>query len=233
VTMVRRKMILKHLVPSGLIMAVCMSCSPTSPSPSQPQESAQTATPVIEVSEAVWGDDMNRGSLFDEEADTKQAMAVVNATLSSRQRAHARYSIGNLAFVEVITSPDPELIDVDATNLHVAVVLGDKPRLVSLPDKALFAHFARNIRPNPDKLEFKHRIRTALLLATNSDWIADESEPTWIDENGILVIHYHRYVDSDSGTLSMRQPPPILQECTLTVDANQDFTLECIDRGYM
>jgi len=208
-------MILKHFIPLGfIVMIICMSCSSASSEP------------------AVWGDDMSYSYLFKGDADTKAVMAVVTRTLGSRQKAQPSDKIGNLGFVEVSTFPHPGTLDVDATSQYVAVILGKKPRLVTLPDKALFVHFAKNIRPNPDMLEAWWRIKTAVLLATGSGRIADKPEPTWSDENGILVIHYHRYVDSDNMGQTMRQPPPRLEECTLTVDANQDFMLECVDRGY-
>jgi len=191
-----------------------------------------STTDSIANAEATWDDDMSYDFLIDGNTDTKAAMAVVVATLSSSQRAHARDKIGNLAFIEIITSPPPGLNDVDATRQYVGVILGKRPRLVSFPDKVLFAHFAKNIRSDLDKLKFRDRIKTAVLLATGSVRIADKPEPTWNDENGILVIHYHRYVDSGSMGQTMRQPSPRLEECTLTVDVNQDFTLECVDRGY-
>ena len=169
---------------------------------------------------------MAYGFLVDGDADTKAAMTVVKATLESRQKAYARNKIGNLALIEVITLPHPKKTDVDATRQYVAVILGKKPHLVSLPDKALFAHFAKNIRPNPDKLKFRDRIRTVLLLATDSGNFEDEPAPTWTDEGGTLVIHYFRHIPSSTTGKSY----PILQECTLTVDVNQDYTLVCIDQ---
>ncbi|MCL2326410.1 MAG: hypothetical protein FWC40_07965 [Proteobacteria bacterium] len=170
---------------------------------------------------AAWGDDMTRGYLYERDRDIKAAMTVVKATLSRRQEAYERYRIGNLAFFEIITLPHPDVMDVGARYQHVAVILGKKPRLVSLPDKALFAHFAKNIRPNPDILEFQDRIRTAMLLATGADRIVEKLPPTWVDENGILVIHYHKLFYGGG------RESPTREECTLTVDANQDFTLEC------
>jgi len=170
---------------------------------------------------------MTYGYLFEREADTKAAMAVVKATLGSRQKAHIRDMIGNLAFVEIITLPDPDTRGgIDAPSQHVAVILGEKPRLLNLPDKALFAHFAKNIRLNPDLIDSGNRIWTALVLATGMSGLVHKPEPaTWTDKNGTLVIHCFRHIpDPDIDDL-------MLQECTLTVDVNQDYTLECIDHG--
>ncbi|MCL2325427.1 MAG: hypothetical protein FWC40_02845 [Proteobacteria bacterium] len=238
-------MTLKHLMASGLIVMACMSCS-SALSQLSPQEVTQTteSTLVTEATEATWGDDMTYSFLFDEEADV---MAVIEAYFDANRRAHesrwqelisripeaadiqadldqrayVRYGIGNLAFVEVITSPHPGLYDVDATNHYVAVILGDKPRLIELPDKALFVHFAENIRQNPEKLKLENRIRTALILATGSGRREQEPTPTWTDEDGTLIIHYHRYV-GDGGMARS-----ILFDCTLTVDAEQEFTQAC------
>jgi len=211
-----------------------MSCSSTSSQPSpqksaqaSAKESAQTDSPVAQNTQTAWGDDMTRGRLVGDNADRQMVMSIVDPTLNANQKAYPRYKVGNLAFVEVITMPDPRIRDVDATRQNVAIILGENPHLVALPDKALFAHFAKNIRPNPDMLEVGDRIRTALLLATDSDSCEDEPTPTWTDAEGTLTIHYHRKVSSSR----IGRAYPILQACTLTVDANQDFTLECTNRG--
>ncbi|MCL2326868.1 MAG: hypothetical protein FWC40_10300 [Proteobacteria bacterium] len=51
--------------------------------------------------------------------------------------------------------------------------------------------------------------------------------PTWTDEGGTLVVRYHRYMRKDD------QAQTSLHACTLTVDAEQEFTLECIDLGLL
>jgi len=171
---------------------------------------------------------MTYGFLLEKEADTKAAMAAVSATLRSGQQAYARYKIGNLGFIDVHTSAPAGVRDANGTSQYVAVILGTKPRVVNLPDKALFTHFAKNIRPNPDKIKLTRRVETALLLATGSGSFIDEPEalaPTWTDENGTLVIRYHKYIGG-----GMTRPQQAA--CTLTVDAEQAFTLECGEPSY-
>jgi len=203
-------MILKHFIPFALIiMVICMSCSSATSEP------------------ATWGDDMTYSYLDEKDRDTKAAMKVVKTSLNSRQRFYEREKIGNLAFFEVVTSAPPGVNDVDATSHYVGVILGKKPRLVSLPDKALFVHFAKNIRSNPDVLEFRARIRTAMLLATGSARFVEKLPPTWVDEDGTLIIHYHKLFYGGG------RESPTREECTLTVDANQDFTLECAKPVYL
>jgi len=90
-------MYIKDFVPLGLLATVIyIACSPTSPSPPSPND-AQIAksAPAAETPEAMWGDDMTYGYLFDEE---EALMAFVRATLGSRQEAYMRYGVGNLAF---------------------------------------------------------------------------------------------------------------------------------------
>lgn len=166
---------------------------------------------------------MTYGYMPEKDASTKAAMAAVSATLRPGQKAYARYKISNLGFIEVRTPAPTDITDVDGSSQYVAVLLSPKPRLVKLPDETLFAHFVKNIRPNPDKIKLTRRVRTALLLATGSGDFIDEPEalaPTWTDENGTLVIRYHKYVGG--GMVRPQQA-----KCTLTVDAGQAFTLEC------
>jgi len=222
-------MLPKHLLPYGLIlMAVCMSCSSTSSQPSAKKfVQDNVSAPVTKAPEAVWDNDLTLGTMFDEDANTKIASSIVEASLLPGQKAYTRYSIGNLAFAEIIPPPPPKTRDINGTRHYVAVILGDEPRLVELPSKALFAQFAENVRINPGNIEMRDRIGTALILATASDNYESEPAPTWVDENGTLTIHYHRKVSSSR----IGRAYPILQACTLTVDANQDFTLECTNRG--
>jgi len=215
------------LVLAGLtLVAACMSCSSaSSQSPaSDPAAPAGAEVSAVKNSETAWGDDMAYGYMPEKDADTKSAMAVVSATLKSGQKAYARYSVGNLGFVEVRTSAPAGARDVSGSSQHIAVILGPTPRLVKLPDETLFEHFVKNIRPNPDKLKLTRRVKTALLLATGSGDFIDEPEalePTWLDEGGTLTIRYHQYV---GGGGMVR---PLQTECTLTVNADQAFTHIC------
>jgi len=244
-------MSLKYLMTPGLIAMVCVSCSSASPQLS-PQEATQIAELVVttQASEATWGDDMTYASLYNDDASTETVMAVVEAYFDANRRAHEhewqefksrfpeptnrvplplnqvatiRDKIGNLVFVEVATIPDQDLISIhNARYEYVAVILGDNPRLVELPDKALFVHFAKNIRSDPDKLEAWDRIKTALLLATGSNRYESDPYPTWTDEGGTLVIRYHTHYPDGAERRDSR-----LYECILNVDANQDFTHAC------
>ncbi|MCL2326867.1 MAG: hypothetical protein FWC40_10295 [Proteobacteria bacterium] len=214
----------------------------------QPSPLAYESAVAIEASEATWGNDMIYGSLFKGDADTEAVLAVVEVYFDAKQkayerewqefvsripeaadetpatvvrRAYARYSIGNLAFVEISTVV-LELTHSDGRNRYVGVILGDNSRLVDLPDKVLFVHFAKNIRPNPEKLEVDERIRTALLLAIGLDGYERDPAPTWTDEDGALVIRYKTHYPN----ASMRWDND-LYECILTVDADQAFTHAC------
>jgi len=191
----------------------------------RPSAFAQTSPPdKTDVAEG-WENDMSYGFLLDREPDTKAALAIVESVLRTRQKAYPRFRIGNLAFVEIITAPPPGLTDVTGTTEYVGVILGAKPRLVPMPNKALFAHFAKNVRPDPEKLRFDRRIRAALILATGSDHYLsgdDVPGPTWTDENGTLVIRYQKFVGQ-----GMMRPKKV--DCTLTTDDQQAFILDCSD----
>jgi len=173
----------------------------------------------------MWHEDMtNRLRKDGEEYNTAKAM--VEATLGQNRSCHVRYALGNVALVEVIKAPWPTVSDSEGARWYVAVILGDTPRLVQLPDKSLFAHFAGVIRANPDILEPDLRLGTALRLATGDGNREDEPAPTWTDENGILTIRYHKNIDTGSWI-----EPSRLHDCTITVDARQDYTVDCVDIG--
>jgi len=149
--------------------------------------------------------------------DTRTAISIVNSTLSPDQKAHPRFRVGNIAFIEIITST-PNLTDSFSSSKYVGVILGDEPRLVPMPSKELFTHYAKIVRANPGIMEPNQRIRAALILATgNESYKVDES--TWTDEDGSLIIKYNALV-------RLNMAKSITTSNTLTVDANQNFTID-------
>jgi len=219
----------KPHVSSCLLCAIlCMSCS-TFHSQSSPKDATPSAdatlTPTT-VPGVTWHEDITDRHLYRDGEEYNTAKAMVEATLGQNRRCYVAYAIGNVALVEVINVPPPTLRDFEATMWYVAVILGDTPRLVRLPDKSLFAHFTGVIRANPDILEPDIRLGTALRLATGHGIREREPEPTWIDENGILTIRYHKNIDTGNW-----MEPSRLHECTITVDARQDYIVDCVDIG--
>ena len=153
--------------------------------------------------------------------DTKTVMDIVSETLHDNQQAYPRFKVGDMAFVEIITPPPPNFMDVNGTREYVVVLLGDDPRIVLMPDKKLFVRFVSAVRPDPDVMTESQRTRAALILATGADPdnMMGEEQPTWTDEEGILTIRYLKLVGNGMAM-------PSKYSCTLTVDENQDFTVE-------
>ena len=180
----------------------------------------------VENIAAMAGDEMSYSTLGEKDKDTKTAMSVVNGFLNANRKAHQtqtgypRFRVGNMAFVEIRTVPNVDVRDLDIPSEYVVVVLGDNPQLSRTPNRELFANFMKVIRADPDIMTLNQRVRTALVLATGDDsYIGAEGyEPTWTDEDGILVISYYRY----TGSRMMVQEKTAF---TLTVDENQDYVI--------
>jgi len=171
------------------------------------------------------------GFLLDKSEETKTAMSVVNKVLRPNQKAYARFAFDNMAFLEIFTSLPPDVKDMSIPSEYVVVTLDSEPRLIRLPNKELFVRFARAVRADPKLMSPSRRIETALILTTgSSDCIqsmgGDEFSPTWTDDGDVLVISYYKYV----GQGGMARPRKA--RCALSVDANQDFVLDCQDVGY-
>jgi hypothetical protein len=191
---------------------------------------AQSPSPPPDFSDINWNTDMRYGNFPERDKETKDAMAIVNKTLRARQKAYPRFKVGNVGFIDIITSPHPQVMDANSSTHTVAVILGEKPQMVAIANKELFALFAKNIRRNPEQIELSRRIGVAVLLATGSRHTLDNDKsenntlPPWSDDGSTLVIRFKRL----SGGGMMR---PRCEACTLTVDENQHFTLECVDEG--
>jgi len=152
---------------------------------------------------------------------TKTVMDVVGETLRDNQQAYPRFKVDNMAFVEIITPPPPNFMDVNGTREYIVVLLDDEPKRVLVPNKELFVRFMSVVRPDPDVMTESQRTRAALILATGADPdnMMGEEQPTWTDEEGILTISYLKLVGNGMAM-------PSKYSCTLTVDENQDFTVE-------
>jgi hypothetical protein len=192
---------------------------------------AQSPAPPPDFSDINWNVEMLYGNFPEREKETKDAMAVVNKTLRARQKAYPRFKVGNVGFIDVITTPYPQVMDANGSTHTVAVVLGAHPRIIAMPNKELFALYASNIRQNPEQIELSRRIALAVLLATGSRNTIerknddDVSLSQWDDDGNTLVVRFDRL----KGGGMMR---PRREACTLTVDENQHFTLECTDEGF-
>ena len=155
-------------------------------------------------------------------------VAHIEADFGPNHKASSRYRLGNLALFYVVKLPPPDAMDANSSSQYVGVILGTKFRFIRLPNRELFAQFARNIRANPEQYELNDRIGITLMLATGSDVFTipeNGQKPTWTDEDGTLTIRYHK--DMPRGMMK-----PITVACTLTVDANQAYTHTCDNPDY-
>ncbi|MCL2326714.1 MAG: hypothetical protein FWC40_09505 [Proteobacteria bacterium] len=245
---------------SALYIAVvmfCFACAATKSLISLPTESGELEeaekTEGAEEAEATWGDDFawsdrtymaciaDRASSFCDElwSTRDQVESVVNSTLKKEQIFYIRGRIDNLVFIEVFT---PCLLFDDCGKRHwAAVILGKKPRIVEMPNEALFVHFMKTIRKTPNALALETKIPTTLILLTGNDnfiiSLIKDPDPkpcptefcleggrdeymlantTWTDKDGILIIQYRT---SDNWWD---------YECRLRVDAEQRAMRRCV-----
>ena len=172
--------------------------------------------------------DMHYYYLSDSDAEAKRAIAVAKKTLVPKSnwtyKLYPRFRIGNMAFIEIHEIPTIFIHDLNKQPYYVVVLLGVEPQLIRTPDKELFTKFMNAVRSDSDLMTPTQRLRTALILAiggSGENIEKDEIEPSWTDENGVLIISYRTYIRSDNGML-----PPRKVARTITVDENQDFMIE-------
>ena len=173
-------------------------------------------------------DDIRYYYLIGDSAERKLAKKVAEKMLVSDSHMtydlNPRFRIGNMAFVEVTEIPTVFVHDRNNERYFVVVILDIEPRMVHTPDKELFAKFMNAVRVDPDLMTLTQRLEATLILATGGIGeviIEDGIEPSWTDEDGILIISCHTYIRSTNG-----RALPKRVVCTLTVDKNQDFTQE-------
>ncbi|MCL1805763.1 MAG: hypothetical protein FWG28_07190 [Clostridiales bacterium] len=184
-----------------------------------------TGFPVEDDMRFTYMNDGQRGTKPDAEAELALAVAG-EAFVPDRAwiyETHARFRIGNMAFVDIHQTPTGDVRDVNMQPFYVVVVLGDEPRLVRMPDQELFARFMTVVRADPGLMTLTQRLMAALILAIGGDGecIRESGfEPTWTDEDGVLVIRCHRVIRSNQG-----RTPPVRVVSTLTVDEKQNLSL--------
>ena len=175
-------------------------------------------------------DDMRHYFLWDRDEAGRLAIATVEKVLVSNEcwtyLTYPCFRIGNMAFFRIQPVPAMETKDLDMFPEFVVVILGIEPRLVHMPDKELFAKFMNAVRADPNLMKPDRRLSAALILATGDDRyidsrIEDGIDPTWTDEDGVLVIHFHRY----TGNVNFRSARKRVAY-TLIVDDNQNYILE-------
>lgn len=194
-------------------------------SPAQPQPPADAA---------VWHDELSFG-FMDTDDDPNAAKAFKFAKKGGAfENYYARFNLGNLYFVEGSTPPPKFVQDADGMSGYLGIVIGDIPRLIPLPDKALFAQFMTALRPNLDKLK-GDRLHMALRYLAGTGEILTKSpmalntqnhtpieDPTWTEKNGTLSFNYYTYRSRGSSMMA-----PYLAKCQLIIDSSQQFSLEC------
>ncbi len=223
-------------LPSGFIMhnpktwiftalsILGLGCS----SPAQSQSPADAAT---------WHDELSFGYMDTD--DAKEAAQAFKFAKSSGgfENYYARFNLGNLYFVEGSTPPPKYVQDADGKSGYLGIIMGKNPRLVPLPDKALFAQFMTAFRPDRTKLKGDRLNMILRYLAGTGEILTKKSmddtnireryqiepqDPSWTEENESLVFNYYTYRSRGNSMMA-----PYLAKCQLHVDSAQQFTLEC------
>ncbi len=206
---------LKLLLGLASILTACSS-QPTI-APAQPQENEPQMT---------WHDVTKHGFINESKAEGKTVINAIKKTLSDNQSAHLLFKMGDIAFVRVDGSPQPDIMDENGSKAgYYAVFISEPNQIVKLPAQTLFSQFSSEIRKNPDALRLDRRVKTMLLLALGDEhFITPEQDknhaPSWDDNNSKLIVQFFR----QSGNGSMTDG---IEKCLLTVDENQKHQLNC------
>jgi len=247
-----RVCLLGLMLSSGMCMGCTSSSSQPTPAPSDSilptlQNNDSSLESAVQPQESDmkfgnngtdnWSDDIARTHFPKKDSRYQQVLDAVNAMNADFFNAKmlSDYRYGNLVLVRVayqIPAPDATPIP----DKIVAVILGAKTlRLLELPNKELFAHFARVVQDNLTMLQRDDRIEVAASLATGYryrilDNVKEGREndnhkyvPTWQESGGEITIQYHREILGNT----FGRVPNRKQSCTITVDANQNFMQEC------
>ena len=199
--------------------------------------SPSTAQPATE-SVAIWHDELSYG-FMDTEDSEEAARAFKVAQKSGRYKSiFSRFNLGNLYIVEGST-PSKEVLDSNGSGGYIGIIMSQNPRVVTLPDKELFAQFMAALRPDPNKLSAERRHRAIRVLAGTGEILTkrdmenneliqrlkiEPQDPSWTEKDGSLVFHYYSY-------RSEGYAAPYLVECQLHVDRSQQYTLTCEQVG--
>jgi len=192
-------------------------------------------TPTAVDSEAVWHDELSFGFMdTDDDKDADKAFKFAKKG-GSFKNYYARFNLGNLYFVEGSTPAPEDVMDSNGKSGYLGVIMSQTPRLVVLPDKALFAQFMTALRKKPESLSMERRTRALKFLANTGEMLTQRAmtndnnikhfkiepqDPSWNDENGMLTIDYYSY--RSEGNMA-----PYLVKCQLRVDSAQEYTLNC------
>ena len=185
---------------------------------------------------AVWLDELSYGSMDpDEDKRARQALKFAKKH-GGYKDYYSRFRLGNLYFIDG-SSPAPAWTqDLEGKSGALGVIMGKPPRLVHLPDDALFAQFMAAIRPDPDKLKLETRCtileyladtgrifskrQIAKLKLNKAQYQIELEETRWIEENGTLVIDYYSYRIEEEYN-------QVVVKCQLRVDSSQQYTITC------
>ncbi len=197
-----------------------------------------TTTTVHSMTEdtAVWHDELSYGYMDpDEDKEARQALKFAKKH-GGYKDYYSRFSLGNLYFIDGSSPASILAQDLGGKGGALGVIMGKNPRLVHLPDNALFAQFMAAIRPNPDKIKLETRCtiieyladtgeiftkrQIAKLKQNKAQYQIEFEETRWIEENGTLVIDYYSYRIEEEYN-------QVVVKCQLRVDSSQQYTITC------
>ena len=184
----------------------------------------------------VWHDELSYGYMdLDEDKEARKAFNFAKKH-GGYSDYYSRYNLGNLYFIDGSTSAPSWTQDLEGKGGVMGVIMGRKPRLVHLPNDALFAQFMAAIRPDPTKLDLEKRIAAMQYLADTGEiftkrdiaklkqnqaqYQIEFQESRWTEENGTLIFDYYSYRIEEEYN-------QVVVKCQLRVNSSQHYTVTC------
>ncbi|MBR4985527.1 MAG: hypothetical protein IKY83_07305 [Proteobacteria bacterium] len=205
-------MIKKILTRAAIVLSsLSAACTPSIKEP--------TDTPVT-PSVFEWTAPLEYEYMDEDNSQLKKYTKIISQNLEKNEKASPICRLGNLMFYEIKHAT--KATDAVYTYRSAAVALPDT--YFELPNEALFKTFSEAVRSKPDSLEDYVRVRAMVILTTGNPRYLQEPEdaPTWNDQDGHLEIIYYRLRSNGMAAETK-------EKCVLSVDADQNFTVDCQD----
>lgn len=178
----------------------------------------ENAEPAIQPTAFEWTAPLEYEYMDDDSSNIKKYHKIIDRNLKKNEQAKPICRLGNLVFFEI--KHNTRAADAAYSYRSAAVALPDT--YFALPDETLFKTFSEAARSKPSALEEYLRVKAMIILSTGNPRYLQEPEdqPTWNDQNGRLEIVYFRLKSNGMAAETK-------EKCTLTVDSDQHFTVDC------
>ena len=147
--------VLYYLTSSFFSIGYYLTTLPINVKISQPPPVSQTDVKKSNAPLAVWEDDILLDRSLSIEKNKIIIKEVINPMLKEGQEVlRVGFKLANLLPVELITRSNEHFLlrgshPSPPTYSQAAVILGENPNFVKLPDETLFKHFMKNVRKGP------------------------------------------------------------------------------------